>query len=224
MKTRHDLKTLLTLVIAGGLTLLAFAAFGATRTDGQEKAVGVTAQVRTAIFAGGCFWCMEPPFESLDGVLAVTSGYTGGSVVNPTYEQVSGGGTGHAEAVQVTYDPARVSYQKLLDVFWRNIDPTDGTGQFIDRGNQYRAAIFYVDDDQRQLAEASKQALEASKRFSGLFSTGRIVTEITPAGPFYPAEEYHQDYYKKNALRYQYYRWNSGRDQFLKRAWGESGH
>jgi methionine-S-sulfoxide reductase len=178
---------------------------------------------RTAIFAGGCFWCLEPPFEKLAGVLAVVAGYTGGSVTSPTYEQVAAGGTGHAEAVLVTFDPTKVSYQQLLDIFWRNIDPTDATGQFADRGDQYRSAIFYADEEQRQLAEVSRQALEASGRFAGLFSSGRVVTEITPAGPFYPAEEYHQDYYLKNALRYQYYRWGSGRDQYLNKVWGEGG-
>jgi methionine-S-sulfoxide reductase len=215
-------KTILTGI--GALALLAMAAFTSAQGDDMKKPTNNAVQTKTAIFAGGCFWCMEPPFEKLDGVLAVTSGYTGGSVVNPTYEQVAGGGTGHAEAVQITYDPTKVSYQKLLDTFWRNIDPTDRTGQFVDRGDQYRSAIFYLDDEQRQLAEASKQALETEGRFSGMLSSGKIATEITPAGPFYPAEEYHQDYYKTNPLRYQYYRWGSGRDQYLNRIWGESGH
>ena len=169
-----------------------------------------------ATFAGGCFWCMEPPFDKLDGVLATTSGYTGGSKVDPTYEEVSAGGTGHFEAVQITYDPAKVSYDRLLEVFWRNVDPLDAGGQFCDRGEQYRTAIFVHDEEQRRLAEQSKQALVDSKRLDG-----PIVTEIVTAGPFYPAEEYHQDYYEKNPLRYKFYRWNCGRDQRLAQVWGE---
>ena len=172
-----------------------------------------------ATFAGGCFWCMEPPFDKLDGVLATTSGYTGGSKVDPTYEEVSAGGTGHFEAVQVTYDPAKVSYDQLLEVFWRNVDPLDAGGQFCDRGEQYRTAIFVHDDEQRRLAEQSKQALVESQRLGG-----PIVTEIVAAGPFYPAEEYHQDYYEKNPLRYKFYRWNCGRDQRLCASVGRGGH
>ena len=169
-----------------------------------------------ATFAGGCFWCMEPPYDKLDGVLATTSGYVGGDKVDPTYQEVSAGGTGHAEAVQVTYDPSKVSYETLLDVFWRNVDPLDAGGQFCDRGDQYRTAIFVHDEEQRQLAEKSKQALEDSGRFEQ-----PIVTEIVAAGPFYPAEDYHQDYYEKNPLRYKFYRWNCGRDQRLAEVWGE---
>jgi peptide-methionine (S)-S-oxide reductase len=169
-----------------------------------------------ATFAGGCFWCMEPPYDKLDGVLATTSGYTGGDKADPTYQEVSAGGTGHAEAVQITYDPAKVSYGELLEVFWRNIDPLDAGGQFCDRGDQYRTAIFVHDEEQRQLAEASKQALVDSRRFEQ-----PIVTEIAAAGPFYPAEDYHQDYYEKNPLRYKFYRWNCGRDQRLAEVWGE---
>jgi methionine-S-sulfoxide reductase len=207
-----------------GLVCLLTAMLASAANAGQTTAAGTSPGVKTAIFAGGSFWCMEPPFEQLDGVVSVVVGYTGGRDVNPTVAQVSGGGTGHAEAVLVTYDPARIDYQKLLDTFWRNIDPTDGTGQFINRGDQYRPAIFYADEEQRQLAEASKQALAASWRFSEMFSLGRIVTEITPAGPFYPAAEEYQDYYKKHDLRYRYDRWNSGRDNFLDKFWGESGH
>jgi peptide-methionine (S)-S-oxide reductase len=170
-----------------------------------------------ATFAGGCFWCMEPPFDELDGVIDTTSGYTGGHVKNPSYEQVSAGGTGHAEAVQVTYDPARVSYQALLDVYWHNVDPTDAGGQFCDRGSQYRTAIFYHDEEQRRLAEASKAKLEQSGQLGA-----PIVTEIVPAGPFYPAEEYHQDYYRKNKLSYTFYRWNCGRDERLRALWGDA--
>jgi peptide-methionine (S)-S-oxide reductase len=169
-----------------------------------------------ATFAGGCFWCMEPPYDKLDGVLATTSGYIGGSKADPTYKEVSAGGTGHAEAVQVTYDPAKVSYQELLEVFWRNVDPLDAGGQFCDRGDQYRTGIFAHDAEQRRLAEASKQALEESGRFEQ-----PIVTEIETAGPFYPAEDYHQDYYEKNPLRYNFYRWNCGRDARLEQLWGE---
>jgi len=169
-----------------------------------------------AIFAGGCFWCMEPPFEKLDGVISVTSGYTGGHIKNPTYNQVSSGGTGHAEAVLVEYDPSKITYQKLLETFWRQINPTDAGGQFVDRGDSYRTGIYYYDEEQKNLALQSKQNLEKSHRFDK-----PIVTEILPAGPFYPAEEYHQDYYKKNPIRYKYYRYGSGRDQFLQKIWGE---
>jgi peptide-methionine (S)-S-oxide reductase len=169
-----------------------------------------------ATFAGGCFWCMEPPFEDLDGVLSVTSGYTGGHTPNPTYEQVSAGGTGHAEAVQIEYDPSRITYEKLLDVFWHNVDPLTPDAQFCDHGDQYRTAIFYHDDPQRRLAEESKQRLEQSKRFDQ-----PIVTQIVAATEFYPAEEYHQDYHKKNPIRYKYYRWNCGRDQRLQALWGK---
>ena len=170
-----------------------------------------------ATFAGGCFWCMEPPYDKLDGVLATTSGYTGGDTADPTYEQVLAGGTGHAEAVQVAYDPAKVSYEELLEVFWRNVDPFDAGGQFCDRGDQYRTGIFVHDEEQRRLAEASKQALVESKRFEQ-----PIVTEIVAATPFYPAEDYHQDYYEKNPLRYNLYRWNCGRDARLEQLWGEA--
>ncbi len=168
-----------------------------------------------ATFAGGCFWCMEPPFEALDGVVSVTSGYTGGTTVHPTYEEVSAGGTGHAESIEIAYDPAKVSYEKLLDVFWHNVDPTTANAQFCDHGTQYRTAIFYHDETQRRLAEASKQALEASRKLPG-----PIVTQIVAAGPFYPAEDYHQGYYKKNPIRYRVYRWNCGRDARLQEVWG----
>ena len=170
-----------------------------------------------AIFAGGCFWCMESPFEKLDGVSEVISGYTGGHTLNPTYQEVSAGGTGHAEAVEVHHNPQQISYKKLLEVFWRQINPTDAGGQFVDRGNQYRSEIFYLNDEQRQLAEASKKQLEESGKFDK-----PIVTAITPAGIFYPAEEYHQDYYSKNPIRYWYYRGGSGRDDFLEKVWGKS--
>lgn len=170
-----------------------------------------------ATFAGGCFWCMEPPFERLEGVSKVISGFSGGSKVSPTYEEVSAGATGHAEAVQISYDPKKVSYEKLLDVFWHNIDPTDSGGQFVDRGNQYRSEIFFHSEEQRKLAEESK------KKFanSGVFKN-QIVTNITKFSNFYAAEEYHQDYYKKNSVRYKYYRYRSGRDQFLDKTWSKS--
>ncbi len=167
-----------------------------------------------ATFAGGCFWCMESPFEKLAGIEKVISGYAGGTVENPTYEQVSSGTTGHAEVIQVHYDPSRVDYQTLLDVFWRQIDPTDAGGQFVDRGRQYRSAIFYHTEEQRILAEQSKAALAASGRYDK-----PIVTEIVPYANFYPAEDYHQDYYKKNPLRYHFYRSRSGRDGYLERIW-----
>jgi peptide-methionine (S)-S-oxide reductase len=169
-----------------------------------------------ATFAGGCFWCMEPPYDKLDGVTATTSGYTGGNKSDPTYQEVSSGGTGHTEAVQVTYDPSKVTYEELLEVFWQNVDPLDAGGQFCDRGSQYRTGIFVHDEEQRRLAEASKQALVDSGRFEQ-----PIVTEIVEAGPFYPAEDYHQDYYEKNPIRYKFYRWNCGRDQRLAELWGE---
>jgi peptide methionine sulfoxide reductase msrA/msrB len=173
--------------------------------------------LETATFAGGCFWCMEAPFEKVDGVTQVISGYTGGHVANPTYEQVSSGSTGHLESIQVTYDPNKVSYEKLLDIFWRQIDPTDAGGSFVDRGKQYRSAIFYHDEEQKRIAEESKKKLDDS----GIYDKP-IVTEILKLGEFYPAEDYHQDYYKRNPIRYKYYRYNSGRDQYLKKIWGDA--
>ena len=171
-------------------------------------------ELKTATFAGGCFWCMEAPFEKIDGVVDVVSGYTGGAKAGPTYKEVSAGGTGHLEAVRVTYDPARVTYPDLLEVFWMQVDPTDPDGQFVDRGSQYATAIFYHGEEQKGLALRSVSELQASKRF-----TGPIVTPVRKAGEFYRAEEYHQDYYKKNPLRYRFYRARSGRDKFLKKAW-----
>jgi peptide-methionine (S)-S-oxide reductase len=169
-----------------------------------------------ATFAGGCFWCMEPPFDKLPGVMSTTSGYMGGKTKNPTYEQVSSGTTGHTEVVQVEYDPAKVSYEKLLEVFWRNIDPTQRDGQFCDHGTQYRSEIFYHDDTQRKLAEESKGQLAKSKPFKG-----DIVTEVTRAGEFYRAEDYHQDFYVRNPVRYKFYRSGCGRDARLKAVWGK---
>lgn len=168
-----------------------------------------------AVFAGGCFWCMERPFEALPGVLTVTSGYSGGSVPHPTYEQVSSGATGHAESVQVVYDPSKVTYEQLLEVYWYNVDPTQADGQFCDHGRQYRTAVFTADEAQRRAAEESKRRLEASGKLPG-----RVVTEIVPAGPFYPAEEYHQDFYRKNPARYEGYRRGCGRDARLRELWG----
>jgi peptide-methionine (S)-S-oxide reductase len=170
-----------------------------------------------ATFAGGCFWCMEPPFEALPGVSKTTVGYTGGSVAHPTYEQVSAGTTGHAEAVEVEYDPSKITYEKLLDVFWHNVDPVTRDAQFCDHGRQYRTAIFYHDDGQRAAAQASKRALESSGKLPG-----PIVTEIVAASVFWPAEEYHQRYHEKNPIRYRYYRWGCGRDARLRELWGDA--
>ena len=195
-------------VLAGlmlGMALVATAA--------EPAAKGNTATA-TAVFAGGCFWCMEPPYDKLPGVAATTSGYSGGQLVNPTYEQVSAGGTGHIEVIQVTYDPKQVSYEKLLEVFWRNVDPLDGGGQFCDRGNTYATAIFYQNEEQKKLAEQSKIEIEKKLGKS-------VVTPIRPAVTFYAAEDYHQDYYLKNPLRYKYYRYSCGRDQRLEQLWGK---
>ncbi len=169
-----------------------------------------------ATFAGGCFWCMEQPFEILPGVTDVISGYTGGSKKNPTYEEVCSQTTGHIESIQITYDPKIISYEKLLEVFWRNIDPTDGEGQFVDKGSSYISKIFYHNEEQRRLAEKSKEELIQSKKFNK-----PIVTQIVAASEFYPAEDYHQDYYKKNKLKYKFFRFNSGRDRFLEKTWGK---
>jgi len=172
-----------------------------------------------ATFAGGCFWCMEPPFEKIDGVLDVVSGYTGGHKKNPTYKEVSAGTTGHLEAIQIIYDPSKVSYSRLLDVFWMQIDPTDDGGQFVDRGYQYGTAIFYHNDEQKRLAQKSKDELAASGRFDK-----PVVTRIVEASVFYPAEDYHQDYYKNNPVRYKFYRYGSGRDKYLEKVWGGEPH
>jgi peptide-methionine (S)-S-oxide reductase len=168
-----------------------------------------------ATFAGGCFWCVEADFDKVEGVISTTSGYTGGRSVNPSYEEVSRGGTGHAEAVEIVYDPAKVSYEKLLEVFWHNIDPLAKDRQFCDHGDQYRSAIFYHGQEQRALAEASKA--QVATRFKQ-----PIQTEIVAAEPFYKAEEYHQDYYKKNPIRYRFYRFNCGRDARLEELWGKN--
>lgn len=173
------------------------------------------AQTASALFAGGCFWCVEADFEKLPGVISAESGYTGGTLAQPSYEQVSAGGTGHAEAVRVIYDPAKVSYAQLLDYFWHHIDPTVKNRQFCDIGTQYRSAIFWQNDSERKAAEASRDALLKSGKLA------QIQTEIVAASAFYPAEEYHQDYYKKNPVRYNFYRYNCGRDARVKQVWGE---
>ncbi len=184
-------------------------------TAAEPVAQGKTTTA-TAVFAGGCFWCMVHPFDELPGVVSVTSGYTGGHKVNPTYQEVSAGDTGHVEAVQIIYDPKKISYEKLLDVFWPNVDPLDKGGQFCDRGSTYTSAIFYQNEEQKKLAEQSKAAIE--KKLGKA-----VVTEIRPASTFYAAEDYHQDYYKKNPLRYKYYRYSCGRDQRLEQLWGKKG-
>ena len=181
----------------------------------EEAALAPEGDHQTATFAGGCFWCMEPPFDKLDGVLSTTSGYTGGRLPNPNYTQVSSGGTGHTEAIEIRFDPDRIGYEELLDVFWRNIDPLARNRQFCDSGSQYRSAIFFHDDEQQSAALASKEKLGQSGRFEG-----PIATEIVAASTFYPAEEYHQDYYTKNPIRYKLYRLGCGRDGRLKELWG----
>ncbi len=174
-------------------------------------------RLETATFAGGCFWCLEEALDKVEGVVSTTSGYTGGQKTNPTYEEVSAGGTGHTESVQVMYDPQKVTYTKLLETFWHNIDPTTPNQQFCDKGHQYRSAIFYHDDRQQRLAEESKQQLDKSKPFKE-----QIVTEIVPASEFYPAEEYHQNFYQKNPIRYKFYKYNCGRAQRLETLWGKT--
>jgi peptide-methionine (S)-S-oxide reductase len=181
-----------------------------------QAAAGAPAGTAKATFAGGCFWCVESDFDKIDGVISTTSGYTGGKTVNPAYHDVSAGITGHAESVEIVYDPKKVTFERLLEHFWHTVDPTVKDRQFCDVGSQYRTAIFYHDETQRRAAEASKAALEKAKPFPQ-----PIVTEITAAGPFYPAEEYHQDYYKKNPVRYTYYRNGCGRDARLKQLWGD---
>lgn len=188
----------------------------ASELQAARVAAAKSAKLETAIFAGGCFWCMEPPFEQLAGVINAESGYTGGHVVDPTYEQVSHTETGHVEAVRVIFDANQIGYSDLLEVFWRQVDPTDAGGQFVDRGTSYLSAIFVMNESQRTLAEASKASLIASKRFDK-----KIVTPIRDAAVFYPAEDYHQDYYTKSSVKYKYYRYRSGRDAFIDAAWGD---
>jgi peptide-methionine (S)-S-oxide reductase len=206
------------LILATGLALGALSLLGAPGpvAHGAEPP---PEQAARATFAGGCFWCMEAPFDKIPGVISTTSGYAGGKAKNPSYEQVSAGVTGHAEVIQVVFDPGKVTYEQLLEVFWRNIDPVDGGGQFCDRGSQYRTGIFYDGAEQKAAAEASRRALGESGRLPG-----KIVTEITPLEAFYPAEDYHQNFYKKNFLRYHSYRTGCGRDRRLKQLWGDSTH
>ena len=191
------------------VSMLVGSAFPAAAEDAKPAATAL------ATFAGGCFWCMQGPFDAVDGVIATTAGYTGGTKVDPTYGEVSSGDTGHAESVQVTYDPSRVGYAKLLDVYWKNVDPTDAGGQFCDRGNQYRTAIFTHDAEQQRLAEESRAVV--AKQLGKA-----IATQIVAATKFYPAEDYHQSYYKKNPLRYRFYRTSCGRDRRLEEVWGKA--
>lgn len=198
---------------------LSFFIFSCQSSNGEEKSMNTKANIdkhnlAQATFAGGCFWCMESPFEELQGVKEVYSGYTGGHQENPTYQEVSRGNTGHVEAIQILYDPKLTTYQELLEVFWRNVDPTDEGGQFVDRGSQYETAIFYHNEEQKEQAEESKQRLEASGRFNK-----PIVTPIRPYEKFYMAEDYHQNFYKTNPAHYQSYSQNSGRKQFIKKIW-----
>ena len=205
--------TLLKLVLINFLLI-----FGMTGTaQSQSKQTSSNAGLAEAIFAGGCFWCMEHPCDELEGVKFTTSGYIGGHKKNPTYPQVSSGGTGHTEAVLIVYDPKKIGYEDLLKVFWRNIDPLTPNRQFCDSGSQYRTGVFYHNEEHKRLAEESKKAIEKSGRFSQ-----PIVTEITAATKFYPAEDYHQDYYEKNPVRYAIYRYSCGRDRRLNALWGES--
>jgi len=197
------------LALAGALLVA-----GPAQAKEGAPATGVR-RVEKATFAGGCFWCMEAPFDKLDGVVSVTVGYTGGRTVKPTYEEVSAGGSGHAESIEIVFDPAKIGYDKLLAVFWRNVDPTTPNRQFCDVGTQYRTAIFYHGEEQKRLAEATKKALEESRRLPG-----GIATEIVPAAAFWPAEEYHQHYYRRNPVRYKFYRYNCGRDRRLEELWG----
>ena len=198
------------LIVVLLLAVLALPSLSAAQTASRPQPAPGLAK---ATFAGGCFWCMEPPFERLKGVVSVTSGYTGGIKLNPTYEEVSAGGTGHRESVEVLYDPRQVSYARLVDVFWHNVDPTNNQGQFCDFGGQYRTAIFFHDAEQKRIAETSKAFLQKKMR---------NYTDVLPAAVFYPAEEYHQDYYKKNPIRYKFYRANCGRDHRLEQIWGSA--
>lgn len=211
------MKKLLSSIVMILLILLWIQHVGGMDPQGRNAMTSSDNNSQTATFAGGCFWCTESDFEKVPGVLEVISGYAGGTTRNPTYKEVSAGVGGHIESIQVRYDPSRLSYDDLLDVFWRHVDPTDSGGQFVDRGPQYRSVIFYHDDIQKKAAQASLKRLAGSGRFDK-----PIVTELIKYEHFYPAEEYHQDYYKKNPIRYKFYRHNSGRDQFIKKAWADS--
>ncbi len=204
----------ITLILIAALT--GVSAFSKKMDVDQAVSEKMAGKTQLATFAGGCFWCMEPPFEKLKGVHKVTSGFTGGHKKNPTYKEVVHGGTGHIEAIQIEYDPQKISYGDLLEVLWRNIDPTDDGGQFVDRGHSYITGIFVHNDEQRKIAEESKKKLATTKRFKK-----KIVTMIIQAKEFYPAEDYHQDYYKKNPVRYKFYRYGSGRDDYIDRVWGQ---
>lgn len=213
----HFLRQLINLETAALLLLLltACAEPGATPAEQNTEIKSPDdRQLATATFAGGCFWCMEKPFDKLEGVVSTTSGYTGGDLENPSYEQVSAGTTGHTEAIQIAYDPTKIGYEKLLEVFWHNIDPLTSNRQFCDAGSQYRSGIFYHDEQQRELAEQSKEKVAQTLG-------QKIVTELVAASAFYPAEAYHQDYYKKNPIRYKYYRNSCGRDKRLQQLWGQ---
>jgi peptide-methionine (S)-S-oxide reductase len=214
--THSTLLSMMRFVRAAVLTsALGIFALGTLSAQASARQATVPAGMRLATFAGGCFWCMEHPFDALPGVSRVTSGYTGGQTVNPTYEQVSAGTTGHTEAVQIVYDPGKITYERLLDIFWHNIDPVTPNAQFCDQGSQYRSGVFAHDAAQLRAAEQSKAALVASRVLRE-----PIVTQIVGATAFYAAEEYHQQYYKKNPVRYRFYRWNCGRDQRLRELWG----
>jgi peptide-methionine (S)-S-oxide reductase len=205
------------ITLAASIVVAFWAILAGNHAQSQQPTGPAPTGFAKATFAGGCFWCMEPPFDTLDGVISTTSGYIGGKKANPTYKEVSAGTTGHTEAVEIVYDPKKVSFDRLLEVFWRNIDPTDKSGQFCDRGSQYRPELFVHDASQRKLAEASKAALVKSKPFRS-----DIVVDITEATTFYAAEDYHQDYYKKNPVRYKYYRNGCGRDARLEALWGKA--
>ncbi|MDH4063187.1 MAG: peptide-methionine (S)-S-oxide reductase MsrA [Acidobacteriota bacterium] len=198
-----------------GLATLVALGLGLASSSTAARQAAPESSRATAVFAGGCFWCLEQAFDEVDGVVETISGYAGGQLANPTYEQVSSGRTGHAEVVQVTYDPSKVSYATLLEAFWVNVDAVDGGGQFCDRGSQYRSAIFYASDEELRVAETSKQGAAAKLG-------QQVKTEIVKAGPFYRAEEYHQDYYTKNPVRYKFYKWNCGRAQRLEALWGKT--
>ncbi len=198
--TKRALRAVVAVTVAATIVIVRAATPGAAQAPD-------TSRFAEATFAGGCFWCMEHPFDHLAGVISVTSGYTGGHTPNPTYEEVSAGHTGHAESVRIVYDPKKIAYAALLEIYWHNVDPLTPDAQFCDQGTQYRTAVFYHNEEQRQLAEESKRELERSGRFKQ-----PVVTAIVPASAFYPAEEYHQHYYQKNPVRYKFYRWNCGRD------------
>ncbi|AHM58057.1 peptide methionine sulfoxide reductase msrA/msrB (plasmid) [Peptoclostridium acidaminophilum DSM 3953] len=213
--TRRNILRIAAMVALASIVWLAVNKYSGERSDNMKLDVEINDKnYKKAVFAGGCFWCMEGPFERLEGVVEVLAGYTGGKVKNPTYEQVSSGVTGHLEAVLVVYDPMKIGYRELVEVYWRQIDPTDEGGQFADRGSQYKTAIFYYDEEQKSIAQLSKKELDESGRFDR-----PVATQILPAEEFYPAEEYHQDFYLKNPLRYKDYKSGSGREGFIKKTW-----